>query len=272
MSARVLATRHELDASATVQMINNLQYLRSKNVLSIAELELAAEAALLSLHTSFETFIRESYLECIAGNAGISGVRSKLRATTSDEAQIFIAGDRRFLEWLPIRKTLDRAFAHLRGGQPFVRVWGRDQVIRHLDLMHCVRNRVAHSSEEALRLYEKRVARGDAAFERPARWLLHATAVKSNIELIADATIAASRDLASDDRTPHHLGPAFAIDGQRAAPGTYRCTSCQRIQFVRAWGEVQPCPRCSNATQCAACGKVSRTQSTWRLEALKAVS
>lgn len=271
MSAHTLAVRHKTDASATVQMIKNLQSLRSRNVLSIAELELATEAALLSLHTSFETFIRELYLECVAGSAGIAGVRSRLRASTSGDAQELITGERQFVEWLPVAKTMDRALVHLRGGQPFVRVWGRDQVLRHLDLMHDVRNRVAHSGEQALRTYEKRVSRGDAAFDRPARWLLHAAAAKTNIELIADATIAASTDLSSNDRTPSHLGPASVNDGQRAAPGTYRCRSCRRIQYVREWIQIEPCSHCARATRCPTCGKVSRTQSSWKLEALRAV-
>lgn len=269
MSAHALAARHASDAGATVQMVMNLRALRAKNVLSIAELELATEAALLSLHTSFETFVRELYLECVVGTTGIAGIRSHLRASSSDEAQALIAGDRQFVEWLPIAKTVDRALVHLRAGQPFVRVWGRSQVMRHVELMHVVRNRVAHSSEQALRIYEKQISKGEAAFERPARWLLHATSTKTNLELIADATIAASADLSSDERTPRRLGPAHANDGQRAAPGTYRCTSCKRVQHLRGWEELRPCSRCTSATRCATCGTVKRTQSTWSLEALK---
>lgn len=271
MTAQTLAARHAADAAATVQMVARLTTLRTQNVLSIAEIELAAEAALLSLHTAFETFVRELYLECVTGEAGISGVRSRLRAASIEDAQDLIAGDRQFVEWLPIEKTLERALLHLRAGQPFVRLWRRDQVIRHLELMQVVRNRVAHSSEQALRKYETKVAKGEAAFARPGRWLLHTPSAKTNLDLIADATFAASADLSSDDRTPTQLGPARANDGQRAAPGTYRCIECHRVQHLRTWEVLKPCPTCSTTTRCPTCRAVKRTQSSWSLEALKAV-
>ena len=143
--------------------------MRARGDLSLAELDLATEAALLGLHTSFESFVRELYLQCVSGVAGIPGVRSNLRATSDEDAQAIVAGDRQFVDWLPISKTLDRALLHMRGGQPFVRIWGRNQVTRHLDLMQVVRNRIAHSGEEALRKYDKQIAKGQASFERPAR-------------------------------------------------------------------------------------------------------
>ena len=271
MSATTLAARHATDAGAAIQMVARLTTLRTRGVLSIAELELAAEAALLSLHTSFETFVRELYLECVTGDAAIHGVRSRLRAGSIEDAQSLIAGDRPFVEWLPIEKTLERALLHLGAGQPFVRLWRRDRVMRHLDLMQVVRNRVAHSSEQALHKYQTKVAKGEAAFARPGRWLLHTPASKTNLDLIADATIAASADLSSNDRTPQQLGPAKASDGQKAAPGTYRCVVCQRVQYLRGWEELRPCPRCSTSTRCPSCGTIKRTQSSWSLEALKAV-
>ena len=271
MPAQDLATRHASDATTTVTMVANLRSLRARGDLSLAELDLATEAALLGLHTSFESFVRELYLQCVSGAAGIPGVRSNLRATSNEDAQAIIAGDRQFVDWLPISKTLDRALLHMRGGQPFVRIWGRNQVTRHLDLMQVVRNRIAHSGEEALRKYDKQIAKGQASFERPARWLLHASASKTNLDLIADATIAASADLASNDRTPKQLGPANATDGQRSAPGTYRCVSCNRVQHVPAWESLKPCPKCSSVEKCSTCGAVKQSPSTWRLEALRAV-
>ena len=271
MTAQALAVRHAHDASQTVQMIKNFRNLRSKNKLSIGELDLATEAALLSLHTSFETFVRELYLECAIGAAGMAGVRSRLRAATPEEAQALIAGDRQFLEWLPVTKTVDRALVHLRAGQPFVRLWGRQQILRHLDLMQVVRNRVAHSGEQAQRIYERQVSKGDVGFDRPARWLLHAPAGKTNFEFMAEATIAACKDLSADSRTPQMLGPAVATGGQRGAPGTYRCEGCQRIQHLREWGVIQSCPHCAKTTKCLACARVNATASKWTLEALKAV-
>lgn len=272
MSGHSLAANHVASAGATVTMVAHLRGLRSKNILTIAELDLAAEAALLSLHTSFETFVRELYLECITGSTQITGVRSKLRASSAEDAQALVTGDRPFVEWLPLGKTLDRALVHLHGGQPFVRLWQRDQVMRHLNLLHVVRNRVAHSSEQALRKYETQVSRGDAAFHRPARWLLHAPSSKTNFELLADSTTAACQDLSADVRTPILLGPAVVSDGQQGAPGKYRCVTCGRVQHRPTWSPLAPCPQCSTTRTCPSCSEVKRSKSKWRLETLRAVT
>ncbi|MFD9828648.1 hypothetical protein ACFWXB_14340 [Tsukamurella tyrosinosolvens] len=271
MSAKDIAARYAAEATNIVDMIAHLTQLRTKNTISIGELELAAEAGLLSLHTAFEAFVRELFLQCVTGTADIRHVKSRLRFIPAEDVPTLIAGDRPFLEWLPVDRTVDRALIHLRSGQPFVRLWQRQEILRHLELMHIARNRIAHSSEQALAKYKKMISKGEAAFTQPGRWLIHSPSTKTNLQLIAEATIAVSIALSVDDRTPSQLGSAKMKEGQRAAPGTYRCDNCRRIQHLPVWDKLKPCRHCSSSTKCSTCGNIEHTKTDWTLEALKAV-
>ncbi len=270
MTALQLAIELKTEAVGARNTVANLASLRTRNVIAVDELSLASEAALLAVHTALEKFVRELFLECLAGLSGIDQVRSRIRVANTEEARLILLDDRRYIEWLPLERTLQRAQSSLGYGQPFVKLWGRESVVRHVNNMHITRNRIAHSSDEALSKYHKHISKGDAAYDRPAYWLLRSNGRTTNFDLIADSVAKIADALSENSRTPTDLGSAEADAGTYAPPGSYRCANCSRLIHLPQWEKLNSCPRCSSTHQCATCGRQSRSRTRWTLEKLRA--
>lgn len=237
------------------------------------QLDVATNAVCLAAHVAFERFVRDLFFECVTDTSGLTNVRSLIGNLDSEAVSGIVLGGRQYVDWLPIPRTIERSHSFLRLGQPFVRLWRRTLVLDQLHRLHIVRNRIAHSGEKAEADYAKQIARGQAAFAEPARWLRYTTAgaTKTNLELIFDAMSDAGDALVATNRTPIGLGPARVESNERVAPGKYKCEHCSRTVHASAWETLGPCPRCtSTPAPCPHCGHQRQARTTWILDRLKA--
>jgi hypothetical protein len=139
--------------------------------LTSLDLDYTVESLALHAYSSFELFMSDLFVESISNSSGMKNVRSYLNAPSMDHARDIVYGDEKWLDWLPLSKTCDRADRYLEYGQPFVRL--RLRSLQLLDLMRIVRNRIAHRSEEALKAYARAIIKTDKSLAQPSRWLQH---------------------------------------------------------------------------------------------------
>lgn len=254
-------------------MTTKLSLLHTNGHLLNHEWDVATNAVCLSIHVAFERFVRDLFFECASGTSGLANVRSMVGNLGSDSINDVVLGGRQYVEWLPVGKTIDRSHTFLQLGQPFVRLWRRTLVLDQLQRLQVVRNRLAHSGEKAEADYSRQIARGQAAFAEPAKWLRYVSggAGKSNLELIMDAMSDSADALVSPNRTPTSLGPAKVESSQPVAPGKYRCFACSRTVHAAGMKALGPCPRCTSApTPCPHCRRPLPAKTTWVLERLRA--
>lgn len=275
MTAVALRSDFQTQLSNARAMAPKLLQLTGPAGLTNHELDVATNAICLSIHVAFERFVRELFYLCALQGSGLPSVRSRVGALGDSAVNDLVLGGRSYVEWLPLSNTLNRSLVFLHLGQPFIRLWHRDQILGHLDRLHTVRNRLAHSGEKAEADYEKHISRGQAAFAEPARWLQYQKPgqPKSNLVLVLDAMEKAADALVAPDRTPVNLGDATVTGGTKAAPGKYTCQTCGLTRHTREWNPLGSCTRCSPtapAATCPTCGRQHQTPGKWILRQLKA--
>ena len=123
-----------------------------------------------------------------------TGVRPKVQIRSEAVAKQLVLGGGRYVSWLPIRRTMDRADVYLASGFPFSRL-DDDEQGTFIEMAH-IRNAIAHSGAHASDKFRTKVilALGQFRSEKraPARYLagVHAGSATRMDELIGRASSA----------------------------------------------------------------------------------
>jgi predicted RNA-binding Zn-ribbon protein involved in translation (DUF1610 family) len=240
---------------------------------SIAPRTRSSVVELAALHGSslFEVYLEELFYVAMLSEHPSSRVRPILtvRSRHDVELLIYMEGQRRerYLDWLPWRRTEERAKAYLYEGRPFDRIWFRNVELRSLEELTVVRNAVAHPGTYAHnKLIELAAARG-LTIARPADFLLSSRAGSSEVLLlltqveIISMALADASDVVADSR----LQPERLFDDKETAPvGQFQCSGCDHEMTAPTPRRLGRCPSCGTVTRCATCGQTFGARTRWR--------
>lgn len=135
-----------------------LEVLHNALRISRSDLERIYAGLFIDAVTTFEGFLESLFVGILTGRVNFpkSRVNPRIRLKTSTDAMAIICGERKYVDWLPFHETARRAEAYLTGGRPFSLLSQADQdklaVILH------IRNAIAHSSDYALKVFQKNIA------------------------------------------------------------------------------------------------------------------
>lgn len=131
---------------------------------------------------SFERFLEDLFLGYVGGKVIPPKKTVKARMvfpTTAVAAEVVFAGQR-YIDWLPYRKTTDRAQIYLRDGKPFSTLTKAQE--KMLEVLHQMRNALAHRSDHSLDVFTRLVVGSTPLLpheRRPAGFLRSVLVVSS---------------------------------------------------------------------------------------------
>lgn len=123
----------------------------------LRDLHSVYEALFLRAVTSFEVFLESLFLSIMQEKIRYPKKRVSLRMkTTSSEAlkEILLQGDK-YMDWLPFRKTEDRAKLYLKDGRPFTELNDGDKSM--IKTITTIRHAIAHKSPHAISEFHRTV-------------------------------------------------------------------------------------------------------------------
>ena len=156
----VNATRQRVDA------------LVQSGLMSSRVAEQMYESLFLSAFTAFEVYIEEVFLLLLVGPSTMAGPHSaavpRISVKSFGVARDLVVGPgRKYVDWLPYERTIERAELFFRGGRPFTEV---PHVERELvNRAQVIRNAIAHRSRYSEERFEKQVIAGTALAPRERR-------------------------------------------------------------------------------------------------------
>lgn len=138
-----------------------IEGLGSKGALPRRAIELVYEGLFLSAVTSFESFLEELFLELLVtkgSNVSASRAKAKPRIvvrSASVARELAVGPSRKYVDWLPYDKTVERAKIFFTGGRPFTAA--PDSALIVLKKGATIRNVIAHKSRHSVRKFENEV-------------------------------------------------------------------------------------------------------------------
>jgi hypothetical protein len=154
--ASSIAMSLERAARGTLGYLERLERLHAQGLLSERDVTRAYEGAFLAYYTSLEQHIERLFMGLVMARLSPPRKSRALIQIASDRtAREIVSGDRPYVDWLPIKKTTDRAQTYLSKGQPFDRLRPIDREV--LERMHIVRNAIAHRSSHAISRFKRRL-------------------------------------------------------------------------------------------------------------------
>jgi hypothetical protein len=120
------------------------------------------EILFLGGFTTFEAFLEEVFLDLLVARRGradhsLAIPRVTVKAVPIARELVFGLG-RKYADWLPFERTVDRARMFFRGGRPFATVGvGQRELV---DKAHVIRNAIAHQSRYSGEQFEKKIIAG----------------------------------------------------------------------------------------------------------------
>lgn len=121
------------------------------------DIETVYEALFLRAITGFEVYLEQLFIAILLGRTTHAANRAKALLITSSKVDLMniLTRGNDYLDWLPYRKTEDRAQIYLKGGKPFSDLDNGDKSI--LADMTRIRNAIAHKSEHANKQFREKV-------------------------------------------------------------------------------------------------------------------
>lgn len=158
--AKTIAESLKQSARGTEGYLNRLEGLHAEKRLSERDVTRAYEGAFLAFYTGLERHIERLFMGILMRRVVVSGRPARALVETSSEvtARRIVAGDRRYVDWLPIEHTTRRARHLLSEGRPFDRLLPVDTEV--LEKMRIIRNAVAHKSNHASRRFRETLVDG----------------------------------------------------------------------------------------------------------------
>lgn len=228
---------------------NRLTIAAKKGTITTSDIRLSSEGLLLRGYVALESFVREHFFSVVRGEFIVGSRPSPLENLDTELVGRLIYLNGKRMDWLPISEVEQRAELIVPGGNPFARLRWRQKTAEHLETIRIVRNRVAHSGEEALRAYTLKVAKGESSYTEPGAWLVDESPSFSNGITNIGAITARLRNvgLALAEERPDLdtlLGPATKLESKtKSIVGKYRCLFCgDNRKFDSAGLELGKCP------------------------------
>ena len=134
--------------------------LLAARLVSRGDAELIYEAAYISSVTGFETLVEELFIGLLVGGlvSADRTVHPRVHFRSHRVAREVVQAGRRYVDWLPYDRTLDRAKVFFRGGCPFTTLSSNDRKL--LESCLVIRHAIAHRSRHALGNFERNVLEG----------------------------------------------------------------------------------------------------------------
>jgi hypothetical protein len=151
-------------------------------------------AIFIGAFTAFEAMIEDLFFKLLTSRVKApQSVRSKVIFRSGATARAVVFGDRKYLDWVPYDRTVQRAENLFYGGRPFTRLDSND--ISRIKTICIIRNAIAHKEGHARRQFERDVVSALTLAPRertPTGFLrsLHSTApnVTRYEQLVGDLT------------------------------------------------------------------------------------
>jgi len=174
-SAQILAKTYTSKLTYLEHTRNKIERLYLEGSIVRRDIEQVYEALYISSITAFEALLEDLFFGLLMGrlSSTTSGMRCKVTVSSEIVArEIALAGDK-YLDWLPYKRTEERARTFFASGIPFSLIDGNKRSL----LQEClfIRNAIAHRSIYATEIYKKNVLgsrilpprqRGPASFLR----------------------------------------------------------------------------------------------------------
>lgn len=117
------------------------------------------EGLFLNAYAAFEGFLEDLFIGLLIEGRGIQSSRSDIKPRISIRSHLVARevliglGPRKYIDWLPIERTLDMAKIYFRGGRPFSDL----SIIPKSNLLKCavIRNAIAHKSQYSMNRFEE---------------------------------------------------------------------------------------------------------------------
>jgi hypothetical protein len=139
--------------------------------LSRRNAEQVYESLFLSSFTAFELFIDELFVTLLVTSTGPStGIFAVPRITVRSIAigrELIMGPGRKYVDWLPYERTLERANLFFRGGRPFTNLSSADQSL--VNKAQIIRNAIAHRSHYSETRFQREVVGTTAIPQRERR-------------------------------------------------------------------------------------------------------
>ena len=137
--------------------------------LSRASAERMYAALFLAGFTAFEGFVESLFVGLLVSGQGLQSGRRDVAPRVVVRSHrvardIILGPGRKYVDWLPFERTIERSAVYFTGGRPFSELSPAD--IALLERMHRVRNAIAHRSRHSQDIFERLVI---AATAVPAR-------------------------------------------------------------------------------------------------------
>lgn len=162
------------------------------------------ESLFLNCFTAFEVFIEEVFLTLLvspasAATRGTGAVPRVAVRSLSIARELVVGPGRKYVDWFPYDRTVERAKLFFRGGRPFTDVSPPQQEL--LNKAQLIRNLIAHRSRHSEERFQRQVIAGTALApreHRPAAYLRGAVAAAPPVtryEVYATALLAVAKQL-----------------------------------------------------------------------------
>lgn len=117
------------------------------------------EGLFLNAYAAFEGFLEDLFIGLLIENRGIESGRSDIKPRVSIHSHMIARevliglSPRKYIDWLPIERTLEMAKIYFRGGRPFNDLSNSQK--SHLSKCAVIRNAIAHKSRYGLKKFEE---------------------------------------------------------------------------------------------------------------------
>jgi hypothetical protein len=222
-------------------------------------LERLLEAVFLSAFTQFESFLDDLFHLAVCG--GVPGAKPIASFSDEKSARAIIEHEVDYLVWLPVDKTLARAYTFLEAGEPFGRMARRRTISSTMATAHLVRNAIAHKSGIAPAKFERQFG---ARYSSPGEYLASRSGSGTMCRSYLSTLASLGRALGAPDSVSAEVfvGPPDPYrSGSRPSPGDYECTVCGTVYTLGA-GDALLCTTCDPV--CPECSQVVTRTAVFR--------
>jgi hypothetical protein len=209
------------------------------------------ESIFLNGVTEFESFLEDVFFAAVSKRIHPGKTKALVDLRDSETARsILMRPGERYLNWMPIEYSLERAEQFLSNGLPFSRLGSRPSVKQRLEIATAVRNAVAHKSGRARERFNQ-VTSGK--YRTPGAYLSARLASGTICDGFLDDFARYGHALCvSDAEAVNLLGPEGPYTaGTKVDPRTYRCQICETEYVLQERGALA-CPICD--PPCDSCG------------------
>lgn len=130
------------------------------------------ESLFLSCFTAFEVLIEDVFLSHLVSPRGAKAIPRVHIRSLPVARELVIGPGKKYVDWLPFEKTIERAELFFRGGRPFSDAPASHRAL--VDKAQLIRNLIAHRSRHSQQQFERQVVAGAPLLTReklPAAYL-----------------------------------------------------------------------------------------------------